>query len=303
MRITTTSPSRAMLANLQTVQRERSESQQRVASGKQVTKPSDDPAKVLSALDYRQQLRRSEQMGRNAQDAENWLNQGDSALTHTVERLTKARTLVLQGVNGATDQQGRNAAAAEIETILEELLQTANTEHLDRGIFSGTAAVASAFDTTTFAYLGNQGAVDRAVAPSVTIQVNRPGNEVFGDWVDTAGGADPMTGNVFQILRATADALKAGDLTVARSGLTAIDGATDGIESVQVQLGARALQVEEVRARALSFDGEMRRSLSEVEDVDILEEITTMRSREFAYEAALNVTARVIQPSLLDFLR
>lgn len=303
LRITTTSPSRAMISNLQAVQRRLTDSQQRIASGKQVTKPSDDPAKVLSALDYRSQLRRSEQMARNAQDAQNWLNTADSALTHGVDRLTRARTLVLQGVNGATDQGGRNAVAAELDAIVEELVQVANTQHLGRPIFSGTSATAQAFDPSALTYSGDAGVVQRAVAPGVTIQVNRTGEDVFGSWVDTAGGADPMTGNVFQVLQATAAALRTGDIATAQSGLTAIDGAMSRIEAVQVELGARSLQVEEVRARAAAFDGEMRKSLTEVEDVDIAEELITMQAQELAYQAALNVTARVIQPSLLDFLR
>jgi flagellar hook-associated protein 3 FlgL len=299
LRITTTSPSRAMMANLQDVQRKLTDSQQRIASGKQVTKPSDDPAKVLSALDYRAQLRRSEQMARNAQDAQNWLNTADSALTHGIDRLTAARTLVLQGVNGATDQGGRDAAAAELDAIVEELLQVANTQHLGRPIFSGTSAGAQAFDAATLEYRGDSGVVHRAVAPGVTIQVNRTGEDVFG----IHDAADPMQGNVFQVLQATADALRAGDVTAAQSGLTAIDGATARVETVQVELGARSLQVEEVRARAAAFDGEMRQSLTQVEDVDIAEELITLRSQELAYQAALNVTARVVQPSLLDFLR
>jgi flagellar hook-associated protein 3 FlgL len=294
-RVTNTSASRAMLANINKNARTLTDAQVRIASGKQVQRPSDGPAQVLSALDYRSQLRRNEQLQRNALDARAWLDNADSALTYSVERLTQARTLVVGGVNGSADDQSRRAYAAEIRAIREELLSTANTQYLGRPIFSGTAdATASYADDGT--YLGNAGEVQRNVAPGVAVRVNRSGPDVFGD------AAHP-DGNVFQVLEDIAAALESGDIATASAGLDRITTATQRIERAQVEMGARSKQIEEIAFRNADVDVELKAALSEVEDVDMAEALIEVRVQEMAYQAALQVTAKVIQPTLLDFLR
>ena len=295
-RITNTTMSRAVLANIQNNARGLNKAQDQISSGKQVRKPSDGPAQVLSALDYRSQLRRNEQLGRNVLDARSWLDSADSALTHSVSELTRARTLTLNGVNGANDAQGRFALASEIRTIAEGMVQTANTEHLGRPIFGGTTAGEVAYDADGN-YLGDGGLVARTIAPSVTVQVNRPGPEVFGE-SDTG-----IDGNVFQMLHALANALEAGDLDTARNGIDAIDAATRRIETAQVEMGARAKQLEEVHARNEQVAIDLKFALAEVEDTDMVEAIITLQAQEMAYQGALAVTAKVVQPTLLDFLR
>ena len=301
-RVTTASSSRAMLTNINRNGRTLATAQERIASGKQVQRPSDGPAQVLSALDYRSQLRRNEQLSRNTLDAQAWLDNADSSLTHAVERLSAAQTLVIGGVNSSADDQSRAAYAAEIRAIKEELLQTANTRHLGRPIFSGTDDVTSSY-LADGSYQGNAGVVERNVAPGISIRVNRTGPEIFGAAVDVGAGDDPMTGNVFQVLDAIASALEAGDIAAANVGLEQIRTSTDRIERSQVEMGARSKQIEEIGARNAEVDIELKFALSEVEDVDIAEALIEVQVQEMAYQAALGVAAKVIQPTLLDFLR
>jgi flagellar hook-associated protein 3 FlgL len=297
-RITNTTASRAVLANIQNNARALQQAQDKISSGKQVRKPSDGPAQVLSALDYRSQLRHNEQLGRNILDARSWLDGADSALTHSVSELTRARTQVLNGVNGASDAGARYALASEIRTIAEGLTQTANTQHLGRPLFGGTTDGAVAYDTDG-TYLGDQGKVARTIAPAVTVQVNRPGPDVFG--AEDAG--DPMNGNVFQMLFAVADALEAGDIETARNGIDAIDAASRRIERAQVEMGARSKQLDEVNTRNQSVAIDLKFALAEVEDTDMVEAIIAVQAQEMAYQGALAVTGKVLQPTLLDFLR
>ena len=297
-RVTATTGARMSLSNIQNTARALNAAQERISSGKQVRKPSDGPAQVLSALDYRAQIRRTQQLERNILDARNWLDNADSALTHSVEQLTRAKTLVIGGVNGASDDQARRAYASELDTIADGLLQTANTQHLGRPIFGGTTGSPVAYDTDGV-YQGNQGEVLRSIAPAVEILVNRSGPEVFG----TYDAGDPMAGNVFQMLRATAQALRDGDITAAQTGLTRIDGAMELMGRTQVELGARAKQVEEVGMRNQQVEIDLKFALAEVEDTDMIEAIITLQAQEMAYQGALAVTAKVIQPTLLDFLR
>lgn len=307
-RVTNMSSSKMLLNNINAKGRALVGAQERIASGKQIQRPSDNPAQVLSALDYRGQLRRNEQQERNSNDARTWLDSADRALTHTVERTERIRSLMLGALNASSDHQARMAYAAEIDTIREELLQTANTQHLSRPIFSGTEGVASAYDANGH-YLGNAGVVERTVADGVTIQVNRSGPAVFGDEATPANPGDALTtnelldGNLFQVLTGISEALRSGDMEAASAGLTKLDAATDRIEAAQVELGARSRQVEEIGFRNLEINVQLKAALAEVEDIDMAESLIEVQVQEMAYQAALSVTGKVIQPTLLDFLR
>src|SRR5690606_28616431 len=128
----------------------------------------------------------------------------------------------------------------------------------------------------------------RPVADSVTLQVNRTGPEVFG----ASDPLDPMSGNVFERLDAVIAAVEAGDATAMAAGIQALDEATDLIEGAQVELGARAQQVEGVAARSEILDIDRRQALSEIEDVDVAKALIDVRAREFTYQAALSSAAR-----------
>ncbi len=296
-RITQTSSSRAMLADLMSANRAMVRAQERLSSQKELSRASDGPARALAALDNRAALRRSEQFQRNASDARGWMVAGDTALTASVSEMNHARTLILSAVSGASDPNALKAIAAEVRTVRESMLQLANADHLGRPIFSGTADTTKAFDATGN-YLGDAGTVQRPVAPSVTLQVNRNGEDVFG-----TTNAVAMDGNVFQMLDAIAAAIESGDPAAMATGIERLDVAVDRIETAQVELGARARQVEDVMARNEISDIDRRTALAEAEDVDVAQALIEVRAKEFSYQAALSASAKVLQTSLLDFLR
>ena len=96
--------------------------------------------------------------------------------------------------------------------------------------------------------------------------------------------------------------LRSGDSAALSDDLGALDERLGAITNELATVGARYHQVESLRDRA---DGELitlRSSLSEVEDIDLPKTIVDLQLQEVAYKSALSATARVIQPSLMDFL-
>jgi flagellar hook-associated protein 3 FlgL len=69
------------------------------------------------------------------------------------------------------------------------------------------------------------------------------------------------------------------------------------------EVGTRYNQVTQMRQAASDRVMDITSQLSDVEDIDLPKTITEMSLRQTAYEAALAATARVVQPSLIDFLR
>ncbi len=296
MRVTQQSQSLAMRADLSLVSSRLADIQRQVASGRQIDRASDDPAGALEALRYRRSLRSYEQYDRNIGDAKTWLRHGDNALEAIDGRLTRAQDLTIQADNGSLDTVARTAVANELRAIADEMIGLGNTRHLGRPIFGGTSGNPQAYDPSG-TFQGDTGVVNRTVGTGTSFQVNVTGPEVFG--VENPG--DPMNGNTFEVLREIADRVEAG--LPAASGLDALERAKANVHKAQSALGTRLASLENLEARAEGVTIEMRSALSQTEDVDLAEAILDLKSQEAAYTAALGVTGRILDRSLLDFLR
>jgi len=296
MRVTQQSQTSAMRADLATVSGRLAKIQQQVASGRQLERASDNPAGALAALRYRRSLRSYEQYDRNIGDAKMWLGTADSALKGIDDRLTRAQDLTIQAENGALGPTARNAIATELRAIAEEMIGLGNTRTLGRPIFGGTSGNAQAYDPSG-TYVGDSGVVNRTVGSGSSYQVNVTGPEVFG--IENPG--DPINGNTFEMLREIADRVEAG--VGVSDGLDAIARSRTSVNNAQATLGARLSSLEKLEARNVDVTIEMRSALSETEDIDLADAILDLKNQEAAYTVALNVTARILDRSLMDFLR
>jgi flagellar hook-associated protein 3 FlgL len=306
MRVTQRSLTSNTMAGLQGNLSRMSKIQEQLSSGRELRRPSDSPTGTVSALRFRADIRRSEQLVRNANDAVGWLGAADGALTQGLSSLGRARELVLQGANATSGPEAREALAAEIDGLRQNLIALGNTQYLGRPLFAGTAAGGAAYgqDGT---YLGNgpaEGAVSRTVSNGVTVRVNLTGTEIFGPNAPAgAPPADPYGGDLFSVLAQLSADLRAGSPAASGAGLQALDGARLRMQNALTTVGARYNQVETMRERTTDAVVQLQNGLAEVESVDLPEKIMQLQMQEVAYQAALSATQRVIQPSLVSFLR
>jgi flagellar hook-associated protein 3 FlgL len=297
-RITQKTVSRTVLDGLQANMARMQKLQEQLSSGKQVSRPSDSPVKTVEAMQFRSTISRNEQYVRNADDGLAMLGVADAALTDSLNMTRRVRELTLQGLNGTLAHESKLALAAEIRTLRDGLVGVANTRYLDRPVFGGNTKSDDAFDRATGAYLGDNGEVVRTVGSGTRVSVNVPGTEVFG-----ATGSPQQ---LFAVLDEIADALEDDDASLhprLQGGLVNLDTAIDTVITTLGQLGARFNRVETMRSAAESQLLSLSDSLSEAEDIDLPKTIVDLQMQEVAYKAALGATARVVQPSLLDFLR
>ena len=298
-RVTHQSTQRTSLANLQANLTKMANLQAQASSGKLITKASDDPAKTADAMALRKEERAATQFARNVQDGVSWLNTTDSALTTSVAFLQRARDLVVQGSNtGAMNAAGREAIAVELEGIMEALAGQANTTFLGRSVFAGTAD-GPAFTKVdgVYSFTGTGGAVERRVGTGVTVRVDTDGSKAFGSGSD-ANGTDPT---VFAVLTDIAKTLRDGGNVSA--DLTKIDSRLDAMLSQAAGVGARTNQLTVAQEGLTHKIMTLKSDISGVEDIDLAQTIIELQMQEVAYQAALGATSRVLQPSLLDYLR
>ena len=267
--------------------------QQRLSSGKQISKPSDSPTGTVAAMQYRGDLATAKQYARNADDGLGWLGLTDGTLGNIMGEVQRTRELALQGMSNGSggSADAREAIATEIDQIHDATIGLANTRYGDRPIFGGTTTGPAAYDASG-TYLGDGGVVQRTVGDNVKVPVGTPGPAAFG-----AG-----TGQLFQIMSDIATDLRTNPSALS-TDLDRLDAVTTTLKAVQSAVGARYNQVTQMQQFAYDKVDSLSSQLSDVEDIDLPKTISDMQLQQVAYQAALAAGAKVVQPSLVDFLR
>lgn len=265
--------------------------QEQATTMRTINRPSDDPAGAAESMRVRAEQRAITQYAANISDGMGWLSTADSALGQANGVMQKVRDLTVQGANAAVmSPASREALALELDQLQASLLSAANTRYGGRLVFAGTSDAAAAF-APDFAFTGVAGtSVDRRVSPSATVRVDADGAAAFGTG---AGSAFALIGQVAADLRAGLDV----------SGrLTAIDSASSAILGEQTRIGSRYGQLERSKELNVADAGAMEARRASVEDVDLAKVVLELKTQETAYQTALAVTARALQPTLMSFL-
>ncbi len=266
--------------------------QEQLSTGRVLNRPSDSPSDTVSAMRMRASIAATQQHQRNAEDAKSWLTQIDSSLGTATNALQRAREVSLTAANTTTGGAAREALAAEIDQIRAGLVTTANTSYLGRPVFGGVTAGAVAYDASG-TYVGQPGEVNRTIGDGVRVRVDVDGAAAFG----------PAGDSMFDHLTAVAAAVRAGDDVALRTGLGQMSSDLDRLTTVRAQAGSVYNRVDSALSSGADTELRLRSSLSNIENADLAEVVVNLKMQEGAYQAALGATARVIQPSLMDFLR
>jgi flagellar hook-associated protein 3 FlgL len=277
------------------------QAQSRLATGKQILRPSDDPSGANRGLSLRATLRTREQEARNAEDGLSWLESTDSQLQAAMDRVQRARELTVQGLNPHADLP-RNAIADEVATIREELVGIANAGIRGRYLFSGhhnqPAVVEDGGDwhyrDPADPIPAAPEVIERRVGDNDRVRVNLTAAEVFFD----ADG-----NSIFGTLRDIEDAMRAGDQAGLSAELANLDGARDRLGGQLAVVGANTNWIESALSRSQDSLFVTQRELNQVEDADYAEAVMDLQVQDIALQSTLQALARALPQSLAAFLR
>ncbi|WP_039042131.1 flagellar hook-associated protein FlgL [Sporosarcina sp. ZBG7A] len=296
MRVTQSMLSTNMLRNLTTSYTKMGKLNDQLTTGKKVNRPSDDPVVAMRGLAYRMQTDKVEQYQRNIGEVNNWLDSTDDALDKVGEALKRARELVGSAANGTMTEEDRDKVKAELSQLREQIQDIANTKVGDKYLFSGTKTGTPLYKDGAYPQLSTdaenpasgptafESDVNIDVFDGVKLNVNSTSAKMFKDIDD-----------MFEsFVGSDADFNK---------GLTDVDNQMDALLTERASVGARMNRVELMDNRLEAQEGIAKKQQSLNEDIDYEKVITEMISQESVHRAALSVGARIIQPSLVDFLR
>ena len=269
MRMTNLTMERNFLYNIAGSEDRLQKLQDMASSGMKFQKPQDDPVGVQRSMGLRNERVRNEQYLQNLGRAKSWMEYTEQALSDLSGALNRAQEIGLQGITGTTPQDARNAIAAEVQQLREEVESLKGRTMEGRTVLTGTMPTWKVGDNLTMTTEDLTAILDEAIQHLNDLDAGLRG----------VAGED------------------------AKLALTSLEETTDKALAQRATNGARVARVETLETNLTALDIEYKSLISDVEDIDITEVIVKLKSAETAYQAALGAGAKLLQPSLLDYLK
>jgi flagellar hook-associated protein 3 FlgL len=268
--------------------------QGKLASGKSVTKWSDDAPAATAAERYRAQEADWSSFSRSVTDAKGWLATTDGYLQSMSSLLIKARELAVSATNGGLSADSRKAAADQLGQLRTELRDLGNASHLGRPLFAGLSDRTLADDGTTISFVGDDEQIRRQVSPTVALEINVNGRTLFGFDSDS---------DVFSTLERLSQAARDADPVALAEGQEALSAHHAAVLRGLSQVGATTNRVEASESAGSVALVDLAARRSELEDIDVADAVLRLNAAQAGYQAALGAAGRANLPSLVDFLR
>jgi flagellar hook-associated protein 3 FlgL len=288
--------------------------------GTKFSRSSDDVSSALQAFNIRRALSRTELYQSNINEVKGVLEQTETTMMGINEILVQAQTSLVQGSNGTMSTDAREAVADIFDSLQEQLLKLANTNFAGKYIFGGTNTTSNPFTVSSGKLYYNGQDVDSAVVDSdevyidlglgltfdgsgalqknTAFSISTPGNTLLGYGKD----ADGWSNNAYNYLGEVAASLRSGDMSNITKQSAKLTDMADNMMVTVAGIGEKVKFVEFLDDRYASDTLNLQKRQSEVEDVNLAEAYTNYTMAQTTYTAALQMGAKIIQKSLLDFM-
>lgn len=277
--------------------------QQQIASQKRINKSSDDPIGMGQVLGYRTNLAATDQYQQNIAQGMTRLEFSEVTLDLASDLIDTARRLAAD-YSGETLSSGtRQSVALQVKDLYDQVMQLANTQLNGNYIFAGHATTTPPFSRDAdfnVTYDGDDGKYRVMVAKNVEVNIVADGRDIFQN--AASGGV-----NIFDELKNLIDGLEDPDPV---AGSAQIEATISVLQDGRDQINSRRSEYTPVLYRLQSTDEYMtnlrpkvEEALATLEQADVTKAVVELQNLELAYETTIATAARIIQPSLLDFLR
>ncbi|TSA10910.1 MAG: flagellar hook-associated protein 3 [Deltaproteobacteria bacterium] len=299
MRITMNNIYGSIISNLDKLADDMRTLNETISSGRKYTTLSDDPVSLISALGIRSIIDETKQYERNVTYGISWTDSAEIALRQTDEIQSRAREIAVQTANATQSAATRASAAVEVGHLIEQMVALGNSQVAGEYIFSGQKTNISPFTydsvAGTVTYNGDENDIDIRVGRNNSATINKNGKDAFMDGNETS--------NLFTYLIDLKVALEGNNVTGIQDSLGNLSDAADYINEKIADFGAKRNKLDMKKYIYAELQLSNTERLSDIEDTDLAEAILNLKTKEVAYQAALTAASKVMQLSLVDFMR
>jgi len=277
--------------------------QNQLTTGKSFSRPSDNPVMVSRALSLETEVGRNAQYKRNIEDASGWVETTDGALNEIGSSLNRLRELAIAAANGTNSEAEYKAYDIEVGQLIQGLSQIGNSKYDGRFLFGGTNTLESPLSvdeaTGLIANTGNDQRIRHEVLPGVQVEINITGHEIF----ESKGATGESLSEVLaKFKKGLADAGSEERKTIGGDILKQLDEKIERVLTIRAKNGATSNRLEAMLSLNDSEALNLTELLSKAEDIDFAEKVMQFAMMENAYKASLSTGAKILQPTLLDYL-
>jgi flagellar hook-associated protein 3 FlgL len=290
MRISNNMLQQRVLQNLQRNLASFAQAQDQVATGKRFERLSEDPTAGVQVMTADRGLSAIEQYRRNSAAARTRTDAEEATLNQLTDLLTRAKELALQEGSSTGSAVTRLATKAEVDGIIEQVVQLGNTQVGNEYIFAGDQVTTRPFDSSG-AYSGDDGARQAEIGQGYLVTSNHSGRELL------------VSSGVLSSLQALSTQLGSGTPSTIGPTASGIDSAFTNVQTMLATTGARVRQIESAMQNSDALETNLTLRRSDLQDIDLEAATTKFAGIQNTLQAALLSASRVLNTSLTDYLR
>jgi flagellar hook-associated protein 3 FlgL len=265
----------------------------KLATGKEINDPSDDPVKADRILSSKSMLTSLEQYTRNAESSFSYLGMAEDALSSAKNVISRLQELTVTMATGTVDAGARSNAAVEVQNLYNQLLDIANTKLNDDYIFSGYKTDTITFDSVG-TYGGDTNKYSVQVSPNSTVSIGLNGGEIFAG---VGGGTD-----IFAGIESLITALNADDTTNIQAAVSTLDLSFSQISNSVSDIGGKVGRIQAINSNLEKLAHRTRVTISGLEDADLAKIISELQIGQVALEAALSSAGKVFNVNIFNYI-
>lgn len=269
--------------------------QNKIASGKKILTPSDDPVVASSGIGLEAEKAVIVQHERNLGKLKTLAGYYDTAITGINELLTKAKEVAVTQSSDTMDATTRRSSAEQIKGIIEQLVTIGNTKLGNTYIFAGEKT-----DTTPFTLNSDYTVTYNGTDEVPSIYIDRSTKENMG----ISGKRVFITDtNIFNVLKDLKDALETNDIDGIRASLNELESALDKTQTNLSYVGTYLSRIEDYILYKETQDLDIDETISNMLDVDIAQAVTDFNMLTNAYQAMLYSMGKIQELNVLNYLK
>jgi flagellar hook-associated protein 3 FlgL len=307
-RVTEQMTAQNLLANINQALDRIDTTQQQLSTGKRINQPSDDPYGTSLALQLNNQLANLTSYSNTVTDATGWTQASNAALTNITNAVQRIRELTVGAANGTHTQADMQASASEVNQLIEEIKQEANSQYNGQYIFAGDTTGTQPYpppslptDSSDSARAGS-GDVTRVIGPNTSLTIDAKLSSVLGSGQTTAGSS-AGDGLLLNTLRNIATDMQSGNSSaLSTTDLGQLDTNFNSLTGLTAGVGATTERLNMAASRIQSLQLGDTQALSNTQDADMAQTEINYSTQQAALTAALQAGAHIVQQSLMDFL-
>ena len=324
MRITNASMVRSHLYDTQNNLTNMSKINQQISTGKVINTVSDDPHKAIKIMNMNNEIKYTEKYNYNIDEAVGWMNTTDGALENVGNLLGEIKETILKVGNGTYSQNEMKSLNEDMNEKIKQLADTLNSTHGGKYLFGGSSVddapitvIENPDGTVKLEFskdkngqiIPNTDDLKADISSGINIDYNISVGEIL-NIKDANGNTVNLLDEINNLSTLMNDIANGDEQTAAKAKETLlndtkgkIDTLFDHVVNERTSLGVRVNTAEKIKELNDEDILNIQEVLSKTQDTDVVEKFIELKSAEMIYQASIQVGAKLIQPTILDYIR